>query len=297
MVALSQRVLTRKQWQGAGTVPPEARLSYQVARPTQDAAAGRRDILTRTIKADVIPRLLLIRGRAARPRMPETAMTGPIAAEIGELAAIAMRQDFTPALAFVDSVRLRGVSLDSVFLDLLTPAARHLGEMWDQDRASFGEVTLGLAVLHQVLRELGPAFQTGAAATGHDLRALLAPVPGEQHNFGLAMVAEFFRRAGWSVRGEAMTTRRELVTAVRGTWFAVVGLSLASEGRLEALAACIRAIRRASRNPAVGILVGGPIFVAHPELVRSVGADATAVDGKHVVLQANSMLAGSACQV
>jgi methanogenic corrinoid protein MtbC1 len=188
------------------------------------------------------------------------------------------------------------LSLESVFLDLLAPAARHLGEMWDEDRAGFAEVTLGMTTLHQVLRELGPAFHSEAAATGRDLLALLVPAPGEQHNFGLAIVAEFFRRAGWGVTGEAMTTRGELVKAVRGTWFAVVGLSLASEVRLEALADAIQAIRRASRNPAVGILVGGPIFNAHPELVRSVGADATAVDGKHAVLQANGLLAAIAPQ-
>ena len=166
--------------------------------------------------------------------------------------------------------------------------------MWEDDRAGFAEVTLGLTTLQQVLREFGPAFQSEAAATGRDLIAFLAPAPGEQHNFGLAIVAEFFRRAGWTVRGEAMTTRAEMVTAVRRTWFAVVGLSLASEVRLEMLTDAIAAIRRASRNPTVGILVGGPLFVAHPELVQLVGADATAVDGKHAVIQAKGLLAASA---
>ncbi len=223
-------------------------------------------------------------------------MTGPIAAEVDELAAVVLSRDVAPAVAFVESVRLRGLSLESVFLDLLAPAARQLGEMWEEDRAGFAEVTLGLATLHQVLRELGPAFQSEAAATGRGLRVLLAPAPGEQHNFGLAIVAEFFRRAGWSVSGEAMTTRGELVRAVRRTWFAVVGLSLASEVRLEALADAIQAVRRASRNASVGIMVGGPIFIAHPELVRSVGADATAVDGRHAVLQASGLLAAIAPQ-
>jgi hypothetical protein len=38
------------------------------------------------------------------------------------------------------------------------------------------------------------------------------------------------------------------------------------------------------------VLVGGPIFIAHPELVALVGADATAVDGRQAAIQAETML-------
>ena len=37
-------------------------------------------------------------------------------------------------------------------------------------------------------------------------------------------------------------------------------------------------------------MVGGRIFVAHPELVARVGADATAIDGGQAALQAESLL-------
>ena len=78
---------------------------------------------------------------------------------------------------------------------------------------------------------------------------------------------------------------------MRSEWFAVVGLSVAARRALDALAASIRALRRASRNRAIGVLVGGPLFVAHPELVARVGADATAVDGGQAPLQAQNLLA------
>ena len=38
-------------------------------------------------------------------------------------------------------------------------------------------------------------------------------------------------------------------------------------------------------------MVGGPVFVAHPELAAYVGADGTATDGRQAVLQAESLLA------
>ncbi len=78
---------------------------------------------------------------------------------------------------------------------------------------------------------------------------------------------------------------------VRSEWFAVVGLSVASETRIDALANGIRALRRASRNRAIGVLVGGPLFLAHPELVGHVGADATALDGGQAPDQAQNVLA------
>jgi methanogenic corrinoid protein MtbC1 len=37
-------------------------------------------------------------------------------------------------------------------------------------------------------------------------------------------------------------------------------------------------------------MVGGPVFLAHPELVAMVGADATAADGRQAVQQAQRLL-------
>jgi MerR family transcriptional regulator, light-induced transcriptional regulator len=69
-------------------------------------------------------------------------------------------------------------------------------------------------------------------------------------------------------------------------------LSVGSEARLDQLAATICAIRRESRNRAIGVLVGGPILVEKPELAVMVGADATAADGPQAVLRAEHICSG-----
>ena len=150
---------------------------------------------------------------------------------------------------------------------------------------------MALCRLQQLLHELGPAFRGEVEHREHGRRALLVPVPGEQHSFGLFMVAEFFRRAGWDVASGPPGSVAELVRLVRGEWFAVVGLSVSSDAKLDALASSIRAIRRASRNRAIGVLAGGPVFLEHPELVALVGADATATDGRQATVQARNLLA------
>jgi methanogenic corrinoid protein MtbC1 len=247
--------------------------------------------LAQTIETEIIPRLML--ARRAAPAAPaaraDSATLGTD--EVAELARLVLAHDAVVAAAYVEAMRTQGATLESLYLELLAPAARRLGELWEADLCDFSEVTLGLGRLQQVLRELGPAFRGEAARPENGRRALLAPTPGEQHTFGLVMVAEFFLRAGWDVCAGPAAASRDLPGLVRSDWFDVVGLSLGSEVRLDALATCIRSIRRASRNQAIGVMVGGPVFVQRPECVALVGADATALDGQQALLQAENLLA------
>ena len=66
----------------------------------------------------------------------------------------------------------------------------------------------------------------------------------------------------------------------------MIGISIGSHTRLDAVARQIRAVRRASRNRAIGVMVGGPLLIDHPEIASVVGADTTAADGAQAVAQA-----------
>jgi methylmalonyl-CoA mutase cobalamin-binding subunit len=96
---------------------------------------------------------------------------------------------------------------------------------------------------------------------------------------GVVMVGEFFRRSGWDVSGGAWESGDDAPGMVAGEWFDVVGLSLGAAIHIDALTRCIAAIREASRNRDIAVMVGGPIFAAQPGLVKQVGADAMASDG------------------
>ncbi|WP_192499356.1 cobalamin B12-binding domain-containing protein [Skermanella pratensis] len=215
----------------------------------------------------------------------------PCVDDVLELSSLLLKDQFRTASSFVRSVQSRGVPLETVYLDLLAPTARHLGDLWTNDICHFGDVTIGLCRLQQVLRDFSPAFMNEASTRDDGRRALLMSVPGGQHTFGISMVAEFFRRARWDVTTGAPVARDELIRTVRSQWFSVVGLSVSCEIQVELLVSTIRLIRRASRNPAVGILVGGPVFVTHPEMVTLVGADATAMDARQAPIQAENLLA------
>jgi hypothetical protein len=68
---------------------------------------------------------------------------------------------------------------------------------------------------------------------------------------------------------------------VAAHWQGCPGLILTPH--IAGVTTAIRTLRKASRNPDVGVMVGGPIFLLHPDLVTVVGADFTAVDAREAV--------------
>jgi methanogenic corrinoid protein MtbC1 len=247
--------------------------------------------LVTTIEGEVIPRLLLSQ-RASRQELH--AEPTPLARAgnecVEEFAELLLAHEVDVALAYIDSVRVRGVPLATVYLELLAPTARRLGELWEDDRCGFADVTVALCRLHEILRALSATQHLGTDAPPLGRRVLLVPVPGEQHTFGLLMVADFFRRAGWEVWSEPLNSTGDLLGLVRHEWFTLVGLSVGAESHLEGLASTIHSLRKAARNRSLGVMVGGALLSRRPELALQLGADATALDGRQAALQADNLV-------
>jgi len=263
------------------------------AASAQAAAGGGSDRrvawLARTIETEIIPRLML--AHRAAPRAPTGSIAGlgvPRQEQVAEFARLTLAPSAEASADYVRAMRASGIALEAIFLELLAPAARRLGAMWEADLCDFTEVTIGLWRLQQVVHEFSPAFQNDAECVVHNRRIMLAPAPGSQHTLGLLMVTEFFRRAGWDVWGDPQSSG-DVLQAVRAEWFDVAGFSLGSEGHLDNLTTMIAELRKASLNPAVGVIVGGPVFVQFPDLVSRVGADATAADAPQAILQAETL--------
>ena len=247
--------------------------------------------LAATIADEVIPRLLLSQ-RAHCHEIHTDVTPGSHAGEgcIDEFVQLLLTNEIEVAYAYIDSVRVRGVSLSAIYLELLAPAARNLGMQWDEDRVSFADVTVALCRLHDVMRNLGAVQPTQLDTLPQGRRVLLVPVPGEQHTFGLLMVADFFRRAGWDVNNDSITSASELVSLVRQDWFTIIGLSVGCEAHLDSVASTIHALRRNARNRSLGVMVGGSLVARRPELATQLGADAMATDARHAVAQAENLV-------
>jgi methanogenic corrinoid protein MtbC1 len=192
----------------------------------------------------------------------------------------------------------RGVPIEAIFLDLLAPVARHLGEMWDRDLCTFTEVTIGLGRLQKVLRENSTAF--GPLHTSQEpeevRRILLMPCPGEHHTFGLSLVAEFFHRAGWDVVTSFLCTDAAVVM-VKKDRYDVVGFSMGIAAGAARLTAIIKLVREVSINTRIAVICGGPAFDSHPEIGPQVGADAIIADGRQAPDQAEKLVLSSRLRI
>jgi methylmalonyl-CoA mutase cobalamin-binding subunit len=269
----------------------DAHAPWPQLEPHTDERAARRQALARAIEQTVLPRLLLTHGSAAaHPDLEALYGAAPTVEDVERLCALLIADDRAGCAAQVSALRQRGVPLERICLEWLAPAARRLGEAWEEDRCDFATVTLALLRLQQMVRDFGPDFTRDVRPQARRRRILLANPPGEQHSFGRDMLAGFFRHAGWDVWDPPPRNAIEFAALVRRESFQVIGISAASEGRLEAVAACIRTVRQSPRNRGAGIMVGGPIFISNPEYVALVGADATAADGQQATLQAERLI-------
>ena len=96
--------------------------------------------------------------------------------------------------------------------------------------------------------------------------------------------------------GGAWAAGADASALVTAEWFDVVGFSLGAEVHLAQLKASIAAVRHATCNQDLAILVGGPLFGAHPEFVGQVGADGMTIDGREAPSLAETLIAGKTPQ-
>lgn len=245
-------------------------------------------LLARAVQDEIIPRLM--RAHGGSPATGHPAQVSPD--DVARLTEQLLRDDDVALHQSLAGLRQRGVSVQTLFLDLLTPVARRLGEFWTCDTCSFTEVTVAMGRLQQLLRANSSAFGLNNVRDGRaaDRRILLMPCPGEQHTFGLSIVAEFFYRAGWDVTTSFMQPSASLTQLVERQWFDVIGLSLGDVQGLSRLNECVRQIRRASTNPQAPILVGGSVFVLNPELAQKTVADAVILQADEAPAAADRLL-------
>lgn len=280
---------TAEDWGGCG------RDSFELPNISIAPQLNRRKLLAKAIEAEIIPRFslanLAVNGSIYAAGSGEGR---PKADQVMEFVQLLISSDVTVASSYVEKMCMEGVRLETMFLHLFTPAARVLGKLWEQDVVDFIDVTIALSRLQQLLRDLGAAFEMEPATAKNGRIALLVAAPGDQHTFGVFILQEFFRRAGWEVRGGAVGSDDELINLVECDRYDLVGLSVSNEITVGAFASVIRTIREVSLSPGLHVMVGGRFFLEHPDCVSGVGADASAHDGRRAVLRVSSLLGTNA---
>ena len=257
------------------------------AQESAIGSSGKR--LLTLVEAEIIPRLMLAHRDQSTPTAPAISR-----AEVVDFTHALLAQNIPAANEIVRDICQRGAPIQAIYLELLTPAARYLGELWEADTCNFSEVTLGLWRIQTMLYDLSPAFQSDSSNTSvaaqTERRILIANLPGYQHTLGVSMLSEFFRRDGWVILTIPSPQPREIQDSLSLDWFDVLALSASTDREIDDLGKLIKAARKTSRNPRLAIMVGGALFLRHPELVRIVGADGTAEDANSALALAANLV-------
>lgn len=272
--------------------PPAGPLtSGRPPAPPPGNPPGALDRSLAAIVADqIIPRLMM-----AHQRVVEIAIDGaaPVTSDdIDALVPLALGGDPGGVLAQIERAYAGGLSLDAIMVDLLAPAARRLGTLWEEDRCDFVEVTMGLWRLQEAVREVSTRFGSPFGILGNfcPRRALFAALPGDQHQFGAMMVGEMFRRHGWDTDTIPGATMAELLGQVVRHYYHVVGLTVSCDCHSAQLPSAILSLRSVSCNPHIRIIIGGRLLVENPSLAVEVGADGTAPDAREALVLAEALV-------
>lgn len=245
-----------------------------------------RAIVASVVEAQIIPRLLASTLPLA-PLRVRPSLTAIAPHDIAEFTELVLSGNDMAINSYIDLFRAKGVAVETIYLELLTGAARQLGSLWGADECNFCEVGIATWQIQKIMYELRPAFfAEGTNKMPSGYRVLFAPIASEQHTLGTMMAAEFFRRAGWDVSSVLPTDNDELIDAVTNEHIDLVGISVSGEATLRTLSATITALRAASMNRHITVMVGGWVFSQQTSLVVQHGADFCAPDIRQAIVHA-----------
>jgi MerR family transcriptional regulator, light-induced transcriptional regulator len=267
-------------------------------KPAEEKAKAFHALLNGVVEGQVIPRLMLAHKSAGAAQNRDPLPMAKIVADIGKAVDPLVVEPFAKLVLsgsvedledFVVEITRGGSSSQSIYLDLMAPAARLLGQYWEDDLCSFVDVTMGLGRLQTLLYRLSATQDREADLSDQSPKALFLTPEGSQHSLGVRMIEELFRNSGWRTACEINTPLIELVNLVSHETFDLVGISLSTEGQVELAREIIRQIRLASLNPKVQVILGGKLVADDPNLAMRLGADLAARDGKEAILIADKL--------
>jgi excisionase family DNA binding protein len=162
-----------------------------------------------------------------------------------------------------------GMEPDQVLLELVGPALRSIGTLWEQGRLSVADEHRASSVAARLISRLGARF----ARRGHKRgTVILAAAPGDLHGFPVSIAANLLRWRGFDVvELGADTPSDALAETVAGEPDLVaVGIACTAGGSPQAARRAIAALRKSVPN--VPVLIGGAA-VADAAHARRLGAD------------------------
>jgi methanogenic corrinoid protein MtbC1 len=206
-------------------------------------------------EADELARALVLIGRALSALEAEPFdSTEKIPAEAQTLAGLAYQGRRRESAELVLSSFELGFTPERICDALLFPALRYIGFLWQKNAISAAEEHIATEILRYSVFRL---FDGLPKARPLDHKGLLACVPGDEHELGLEIMAEFLRAKGWTAVFIGRSAPAEdILSAASASNPQVVFLSVSLLAHLPEARQMVSQIR--SRLPRTQIILAGP---------------------------------------
>jgi MerR family transcriptional regulator, light-induced transcriptional regulator len=214
---------------------------------------------------------------------------GSVGDELSERYLLALRQGQAKlALAVADEALDTGANIAAIHSQLIDPAMKTIGELWERDVISVADEHLATEISERVAARLFWRSLNGAPPRRE--RVVMAAIQGEQHVLGLRLAADVLESAGFDVLYlGANLPLRALLQACRAHRPDVLGLTVSMPLNIPTLAWEVNEVRMLERPPRV--MIGGRVAGT---AVRN-GLDAAYVPRSDLALEAiEAVLRGDA---
>lgn len=217
-----------------------------------------------------------------------SASNSPVQAVLDKYLAAALDGDRSEALRIIREEGISaGLSISQIYLGVIQAAQYRVGKMWEA-----GEVTVSQEHLATGISQLAIAQLYSMMPSSHTAgyRVLIACVPGETHDMGPRIVADFFEMAGFEVRYlGADVPVQAIVQEAKNSRPDIVALSATMTYNLPAFRDTVTRLR-AELGDGVRIAAGGQAFLLTPELLEELEIPIRATDARELVEQSRRSL-------
>jgi methanogenic corrinoid protein MtbC1 len=177
----------------------------------------------------------------------------------------------------VEEALWQDVEVPSLYLEVVQPAQREIGRLWQAKRIGVAEEHLATEISRTVVARL-QALLPCEPSNGR--RVVVACVEGELHDLGARMVADFLEMGGFDVRFLGANVPADTLAAlVRKRPPDLLALSATASTSVAGLRRAVAAVRRVAGDR-IPIAAGGQVFQRTPALRLQLDIDLHAGDAR-----------------
>jgi methanogenic corrinoid protein MtbC1 len=179
-----------------------------------------------------------------------------------------------------------GVRPEDIADNYIPAVARRLGDLWCEDEVGFATVTIGVARLQGMLRDLEDLAGMQRDEEPEGAALLVVVAAGVYHTLGAMVLTGQLRRQGHAVRLMLGAEPDAVAVAVRQARFDMVMVSSAEGAPAEGVRRLVHAVKNATGTPPP-VVIGGTVL----ETAAEIGADILTLTGAdHATCDPNEAL-------